>query len=359
MKATAVRSARINTVIGAMALVAVLSGCVAVAPQNITRDRMEYGQVLAESWKRQTLLNVVRLRYGDAPIFLEVGSIINSYSVAGKASASAELPSSANPNVFGLGTEGSWSNTPTVTYQPLIGDRFTRSMLQPIPPSAILNLIQSGWSADLVFRVVVRSINGLRNASAGVDSDPRFRELISTLDRIQVAGAFDMRVRARKDGSAVVLFLPDTGREATLMQEDRRRLTQLLGIDENATELEIVYGLSGRSGSEIAMITRSMLELMLELGFSVQLPDGHATDGSTLPGRGKQGVEANDRLLRIHSGSEAPADAYAAVSYRNHWFWIDSKDIVSKSTFTFLLMLFSLAETGQASAAPVVTVPSR
>ena len=31
---------------------------------------MDYGQVIADSWKRQTLLNVVHLRYADAPVFL-------------------------------------------------------------------------------------------------------------------------------------------------------------------------------------------------------------------------------------------------------------------------------------------------
>jgi hypothetical protein len=39
--------------------------------------------------------------------------------------------------VFQLGATGNWSNTPTVTYQPLLGDRFTKSLLQPIPPSSV------------------------------------------------------------------------------------------------------------------------------------------------------------------------------------------------------------------------------
>ena len=63
--------------------------------------------------------------------------------------------------------------------------------------------------------------------------------------------------------------------------------------------------------------------------------------------------------MHIRSGAEAPADAYAAVTYKGHWYWIDDTDIASKRIFTFLMILFSLAETGQAAAAPVVTVPSR
>ena len=54
-----------------------------------------------------------------------------------------------------------------------------------------------------------------------------------------------------------------------------------------------------------------------------------------------------------------PADSYAAVPYKGHWYWIDDNDIASKRMFTFLLILSSLAETGQGLAAPVVTVPSR
>jgi hypothetical protein len=29
------------------------------------------------------------------------------------------------------------------------------------------------------------------------------------------------------------------------------------------------------------------------------------------------------RLISVRSGDPPPADAYAAVPYRGHWFWID------------------------------------
>jgi len=343
-------------VASALVLCVLSVGCAVTSPRNVPTDRLEYSEVLADSWKRQTLLNVVRLRYGDAPTFLDVSSIINSYSLSGKAVARVDIPASGG-DAFQLGGEATWSNTPTVTYLPLIGARFTTSMLQPISPSAVLRLIQSGWSADLVLRTVVRSVNGLRNGSSGVGPDPLFRELIQTMGRIQSAGGVDMRLMPRADGTAIVLVLPDEA--DPVLKEERARLIRLLGIAKDATELEIVYGRTGHTDSEIAMITRSMLEIMLELGFSVHLPEAHTTDGSTLPGRGAAGNAAADRLVRIHSGSEAPADAYAAVSYRGQSFWIDGKDIASKSTFTFMLLLFSLAETGQSAAPPLVTVPSR
>jgi hypothetical protein len=62
--------------------------------------------------------------------------------------------------------------------------------------------------------------------------------------------------------------------------------------------------------------------------------------------------------VRIHSSRERPIDAYAAVRYRDYWFWIDDRDMKSKSEFLFILVLFSLAETGVAPQTPVITVPA-
>jgi hypothetical protein len=318
---------------------------------------MDYGQVIADSWKRQTLMNVVRLRYADAPVFLDISSIINSYTVGGNANAGATLPSGTNPDVFQLGATGNWSNTPTVTYQPLLGDRFTKSLLQPIPPASVFQLMQGGWPASLVFRTVVGSANGLRNTSAGAAADPGFIELTDALSRIQRAGNIGIRVEARKDGGGVLAVIRKEG--GTEPSADGHRVRVLLGLDEDVSEFEIVYGLIPKSRREVAILTRSMMEIMLQLGFGIDLPATHTMSGRALPGQWQPGDVQAKPLVHIHSGTEAPADAYAAVPFKGYWYWIDDTDIASKRIFTFLMILFSLAETGQTTAAPVVTVPSR
>ena len=58
-----------------------LFSCAPVGPPTIARDRFDYTTAIADSWKRQMLLNIVKIRYGDAPIFLDVASIINQYSL--------------------------------------------------------------------------------------------------------------------------------------------------------------------------------------------------------------------------------------------------------------------------------------
>jgi hypothetical protein len=348
---------KLERLLGSLVLLT-LAGCASVSPGRINLDRMDYGQVIADSWKRQTLLNVVRMRYADAPVFLDVSSIINSYSVAGRANAGATLPNGPDRSVFNLGAESTWSNTPTVTYQPLLGERFTRSLLQPIPPSAVFQLMQGGWPVDVVLRTIVTSINGLHNDSLGIGADIGFNQLIESMLRIQRAGALGIRVEARKEGNAVVIVLrrgfADPG-----LAEDMRRVQQLLGLEDGLSEFEISYGLLPRSKREVALLSRSMLELMLELGFGIDLPAAHLSEGRVTPGRRQADDAPYTPLARIRSGAEAPANTYAAVPYKDRWYWIEDTDIASKRTFTFLLILFSLAETGQGPVAPVVTVPSR
>ena len=192
----------------------------------------------------------------------------------------------------------------------------------------------------------------------GAGGDPGFRELVETLSRIQRAGGLGIRVEARKDGTAVIIVLRREAAAAGLI-EDARLVRELLGLEEDASDIEVAYGLVPRNGREVAMISRSMLELILELGFGIDLPAGHIADGRTTPGRQQPGEATPAPLARIRSGPAAPPDSYAAVPYKGYWYWIDDNDITSKRIFTFLLILFSLAETGQGSSAPIVTVPSR
>ena len=63
-------------------------------------------------------------------------------------------------------------------------------------------------------------------------------------------------------------------------------------------------------------------------------------------------------LLRVQSDIKKPADAFVAVQYRDHWFWIDDRDFKSKRTFAFLMILFSLTESGGKEGLPLVTIPA-
>ena len=47
----------------------------------VTRDRFNYNTAISDSWKEQTLLNIVKLRYADMPVFVAVTSVVSGYTL--------------------------------------------------------------------------------------------------------------------------------------------------------------------------------------------------------------------------------------------------------------------------------------
>jgi len=105
------------------------------------------------------------------------------------------------------------------------------------------------------------------------------------------------------------------------------------------------------------MLTRSMLQIMIELASYIDVPAKDIEEGRVATVFDKNATDIHP-LIRIHSGASRPEDALVSIRYRDNWFWIDDTDIDSKRIFSFLMMLFSLTETGEKTGAPIVTVPT-
>ena len=54
----------------------------------------------------------------------------------------------------------------------------------------------------------------------------------------------------------------------------------------------------------------------------------------------------------------APGDAFAAVEYRDTWYWVDDNDYASKRVFTGLMLLLNVVQKTSQPQLPVITIPT-
>src|SRR5262245_66043130 len=107
------------------------TGCRSIGPRTVARDRYDYSSSISESWKRQTLLNIVKLRYFDPPIFVDVGQIVAGYSLETTLSAGGSISSAGavQGNSATVGGAAKFTDRPTVTYTPLTGNKFVKALM--------------------------------------------------------------------------------------------------------------------------------------------------------------------------------------------------------------------------------------
>jgi hypothetical protein len=334
-----------------------LTGCVGFGPSTVPRDRFDYVSTISDSWKSQMLLNIVKLRYADVPSFLDVGSVISQYEYAAEINASWgwDLP---EPGSYSrsLGGAGRYAERPTITYVPIAGAKFTQSLMTPVPPSAVLFLLQAGYPVRLVLGMCVRTINDLDNRSLDPmwarAADPGFERLLDLLERMQRAGGLAMRIDKADAADAIVMAV----RRKRVSAHDADEVARLLGLSRGAAEYQVTYGAVARSNREIAIQTRSIFEIMIELSARVQPPPEHVSKGYVSSVRIDSGEQ--DVPFQVLSGKSEPGEAYTAVPYLGHWFWIAQHDEASKVDFVFLMLLFSLVEPSEGPTTPIVTVPA-
>lgn len=343
------------------------AGCT-IGPSTMTRDRFDYTAAVAESWKSQMLLNLVKLRYSDTPVFLDVGQIVSGYTVqssftvAGNVfNTSGTVPGVPNSSI-GLGAQGQFTDRPTITYAPLTGERFARSLMTPVPPAAILSLAQAGYPIDLTLRLTVHTLNGIRNRFGGGArrraADPEFYELLTRLRRIQDSGAIGLRVQRAGRDEATLLTM--RAKVDPSVEADILMVRQLLGLDPQGSEFRVVYGAVSANDKELAMLTRSILDILIDMSSFITVPEAHVQEKRVLPTAEPEVGSGGPipPLVRILSSGVKSDDAFVTVPYRGHWYWIDDRDLPSKGLFSFLMFLFTLVETGDKGAPPVVTIPA-
>ncbi len=347
--------------LGCSLLALCLAGCAGIGPPTVSRDRFDYTSAISDSWKRQMLFNMVKMRYGDAPVFLDVSSVISQYQIAGQINLGATITNHPWTTAETLGAMGQYVDRPTITYSPIMGDKFARSLMSPIPPSAILSLMQAGYPVDLIFRMLVNEINGIRNRFGGEararSADPEFNSLLEKMRHVQQAGGFGMRFKKENNESVALLVI--RGKRDPQAEALSREIRKMLGLDPQTVDIRVVYGAIPRDDKEIALLTRSILEVIIDLSTDIEVPAADVREKRVSPTFAETAAGEKIRpLIRIQSSSEKPGDAFVYIRYRSSYFWIDDRDFFSKKIFSFLMFVFTLVETGEKGTAPIVTIPT-
>lgn len=345
--------------------VALVGACASLGPKTVAIDRFDYSTAIADSWKQQTLLNIVKLRYHDLPVFVDVASIVSGYSLQTGVNVGGTLSTerAVQGNFLSAGGQAIYTDRPTITYVPLTGEKFLRGLITPIDPKSIFSMLQSGYAADFILGLTVESLNGVRNRSTSGGelrvADPAFARALQLIREVQVYGAVGMRIEddAVKGKTGVLFFrgddLPDE------IQEKSREIRRLLQLPAEQQRFTLIYSPVRGASNELAVNSRSMLQIMLAFASYVDVPAQHLAGTLATPALDDAGADGRAQPVRIHSGTERPASAFAAVRYRDHWFWVDDSDLQTKRAFTAVMFFFTLAETGGNDKLPLVTIPAQ
>lgn len=344
--------------LAALVLAWCVGGCAGVGPGTLMRDRFDYGAAVGDSWKQQTLLNIVKLRYMDLPVFLDVAQIVSGYTVESTVRGSTNLYGPGGVDYVALGAEGKYIDRPTITYTPMMGDQFLRSMMMPVDPKTIFYLLQTGYAADFILGLTVESINGLQNRPVTPGSDRKadadFVRVLMLIRDLQSSGVVSMRVETDKDRreTGVVFFRSENLPPEVL--EKCFEVRRLLGLSPTKDRFRIVYSPVRGTDDELCVNSRSMLQMMAAIASCVDVPESDVHEGRAIPGL----PVSTDAPVRIHSGTDRPSQAYMAVHYRRRWFWIEDRDWRSKRALMAVMFFFTLSEGNDQRRLPLITIPA-
>ena len=294
----------------ALALATALSGCT-VANQAIRADFVDYNALIQFNQAQQMLLNLVRLHYREAPLFLQAGSLSAAYESRASASAGVSRESGA-ATTSGLGVDYAFATKPTITYTPIEGKAYSTQFMTPISLETFGLLVRSGWPvarlAELLVERVSLGQDVLQN-DPQAPSYPGFQALITKLQHADDAGRLGI--------------VTEHGVQMVRAGQDRY-LTS-------------------------AWEFRSLFDVMFAAAHNTQTPAAYQDRTRQRPGNG---------ALTIHASAERPTEALVWVEHDGYWYSIANNDVKSKDTFALLMQLARI-QASPVTGQPLLTLPVR
>jgi hypothetical protein len=390
------------------------AGC--VGPAAVRSTRLKYNESVRVTNDEQILTNIVRLRYADSPIFIDLPNITSQFELA--AGGSDPGPSGSQTNFGIAGLQG--RDAPTLSYHPRQGREISKALLNPLS-AEVYSVVSAGARLDQLLWMTLNDINDVQNAVRGTilaprtpDDNERFLRGVRLLADIDDRGGAEVGfattevsrgasdpipvnmvegrdlLGAAKDGyvyrgkgdGRVALYKRERGLELKIRSPfnrspEAREMAEIFklrpGLNRYKIESELEPDAQSSPpdtlpealpGSDTLYLNlRSMLQIMTFMSKGVCVPVEHVQSGEAPTTRGPDGRPFDWTSITagnffVASQKHRPRDAEIAIHYRGYWFFIPKDDVDSRSTLAVLEVLFSLQESEDVASGPVLTLPA-
>jgi hypothetical protein len=336
-----------------LAIALCLSGCgqllgpkATLGPGAIVRGRGLYNEVITATNNEQTLEQIVHVRYGEPSGLLSVASVTANLSTTATAEAQLGIGPASNykGNLVPLSIGATYEENPTISYTPVQGERYAKSILSPVGLDMLVLLLGIERPPDRLVSILLKQVNGLQNPMYGPPAArAAFEESIALLARLEDAGqAIWTSTSAKGDAFALVIHDYAPGNRDTVRELLQRwGLPASLGRRDQDIVLPVRLAFGKVTRPELNLQTRSVYDLIEVAAKSVEVPPEHAALGLADPSL--DGLSPLGDLLKIRSSPSRPsANVLVAIRHRGHWFYIAADDGPSKLAFRLLQTLMSM-----------------
>ncbi len=378
-------------------LAAVLAQGCALGPGALERTHGRYLDAVSLVEEEQLLRNVVRVRYDEAPLVLNITSVTTQYDFSAGAEARPFFSTEATGNLFKSFTsvlpfaQASASARPTFSFDPADDGATMRQFLTPISDDALTALVRTVPRLDTVLRLWIERINGLAEIRRPAEllQAIKDRGLVSiqadeseavvggpipaaamTASAAVEAARDGLRYRPSPDGKSWLLVRRTNGLAVQVTpgaeaSPELAELRSLLGLRPELTRYRLrVIGAAlpepaaQAAGDTIHLTARSTARVYKFLANAVEVPAAHLAEGVARSPYDELGRAEGVFVVHSCVGHKRPPHAFLAVCYRGHWYYIDDRDADSKASLALVLQLGRLDFKRQKiGGAPALTLP--
>ncbi|MDG1899643.1 MAG: hypothetical protein P8I74_07230, partial [Phycisphaerales bacterium] len=158
---------RVLFLAAAAACFAPLSACTN-GPELILNSHIDYNKAVRQVMNEELLLNIVRMRYAEAPQFVSVSGITTQFQTTGGGGSELSWPNAVTgPTSWGIDGSLSFTDSPTISIEPRQGEEIAKEMLGSISSTNLAYLSSAGYRLDHLLVLLAENINGVRSFDVG------------------------------------------------------------------------------------------------------------------------------------------------------------------------------------------------